>query len=131
MHGYTLDMMSNGLSAGAAKAIAGGGDGMILGQTATGSTQGTAFLLLGPLVEFTTVAASTGALLPGAGGLSRVSGNDTLTVINNGANSLSVYPPVGFKIGLVATNTAVAIATGKSAVFIARGDGNYFAVLSA
>lgn len=127
MHGFILDMMSNGVSAGAANAIAGGAQ--ILGQTATGSTQGTAFLLLGPTVEFTTVAASTGALLPSAGG--RVTGADTIVVVNNGANSLSVYPPVGFKIGTTATNGAVAVAAGKAGVFMARGDGNYFAIVSA
>lgn len=131
MHGFQLDMMSNGVSGGAANAIAGGTNSTILGQTATGASQGTAFLCLGSTVEFTTVAASTGALLPAAGGNSRVSTSDCITIVNNGANSLSVYPPVGFKIGTTATNGAVAVAAGKAGVFMARGDGNYFAIVSA
>lgn len=126
MPGWTLDLMGSGLSAGAANAINGASTPV---QTALGSTQGTAYALTTSTTEFTTVAASTGAILPGTGG--RAQSGDILFVINQGANALSVYPPVGFKIGLAATNAAVSIASGKTGLFQVRGDGNYFALLGA
>jgi len=126
MLGFQTDMMGAGISWPAAQAI---GGLQQLGQTATGNSQATAFALTAATTEFTTAAASTGAVLPAIG--FRVTGGDALVVVNNGANALSVYPPVGFKIGLAATNAAVSVASGKSALFLARGDGNYFAIVSA
>ncbi len=126
MPGFMLDVQQSGLSAQVALNLNGIGAG---GLTATGSTQATAYQLATPSNEFTTVAASTGAILPAPGG--RVSAGDIVAVYNQGANALSVYPPVGYKIGLAATNAAVSVASGKSALFGARGDGNYFAFLSA
>lgn len=132
MIGLTLDMMGSGLTGPQAKAISGS---MQLSQTATGNSQATAFLLTFSDTEFTTVAASTGAILPAPiatnGGPGRVQQSDCLAVYNQGANTLTVYPPVGFKIGLASMNAGVSIASGKSAVFVARGDGNYFANISA
>lgn len=126
MRGFTLDMMGVGASAGLASAVNGA---MLLSQTALGNSQATAFALTVSVTEFTTVAASTGAILQGT--TTRVRQGDPVTVVNNGANALSVYPPVGFKIGTAATNAALSVPAGKSAIFLARGDGNYFAVLSA
>lgn len=127
MSGFQLDMMANGMSAGLARAV--GNADLVLGQTALGSTQGTALSLLASAVEFTTVASGTGALLPAPG--FRTSQADTLFVINNGTNALLVYPPVGFKIGTGSTNAGLSVGAGKSCIFMARGDGNYFANLSA
>lgn len=126
MPGLVKDMMGSGLTGPQAQAINGNAQ---INQTALGSTQGTAFALSASSTEFTTVAASTGAVLPGT--TTRISPGDALAVFNQGANSLTVYPPVGFKIGLTATNGGVAVASGKSAYFSARGDGNYFAFISA
>lgn len=126
MPGFTSNMMGAGLSAGQASAV--NGDAQI-GQTALGNSQATAFALSTSTTEFTTVAASTGAVLPAMG--KRVGGGDVLAVINQGANALSVYPPVGFKIGLAATNAAVSVASGKVGLFLSRGDGNYFALIGA
>lgn len=126
MPGWTADMMGSGFSAGAANAVNGNSTPS---QTATGSTQATAYPLTTSTTEFTTVAASTGAVLPGTGG--RIQSGDIVFVINQGANPLAVYPPVGFKIGLSATNTSVAVASGKTALFQARGDGNYFSLSGA
>jgi hypothetical protein len=123
---FQKDMMGVGMSALMANTLNGVGQGA---QTATGSTQADAFALTTCSIEFTTTAASTGARLPAAG-LNVVAG-DILAVFNQGASTLTVYPPVGFKIGLTATNGGVSIATGKSAIFSARGDGNYFAIISA
>lgn len=126
MPGFQADVMGAGMAAGAAAAI--NGD-RLASQTATGSAQADAFALTASSTEFTTVAAGTGARLPGTS--SRVVGGDILAVFNQGANALLVYPPVGFKIGLAATNAGVSVASGKSALFAARGDGNYFSFISA
>jgi len=124
MSGFQQDMCGTGVAPGTAASIAGS---LQLSQTATGSNQTTAFAITSSTTEFTTVAASTGAILP----VLRVTANDALYIVNNGANTLSVYPPVGFKIGTGATNAAVSIAAGKAGEFVARGDGNYFANISA
>lgn len=126
MPSFIKDMMGIGMPAGQAAAVNGS---FQANQTALGASQGTAFALTAGATEFTTVAASTGAILPPT--TSRVVSTDTLAVYNQGANALSVYPPVGFKIGLTATNGAISVPSGKSAFFIARGDGNYFAIVSA
>lgn len=124
------DIMAAGTSGGAAAAITGNAS-MALAQTALGSSQGTAYVILNAIVEFTTTAASTGAILPAVATGGRFNGADAIMIVNNGANSLSVYPPVGFKIGNASANTAIAVATNKMCIFIGRGDGSYFANLSA
>jgi len=126
MPGFQKDMMGAGLTGPQARNINGVGEG---GKTATGTNQATAYALTTCSTEFTTVAASTGAILPDT--TKQVLGGDILAVYNQGASTLTVYPPVGFRIGLAATNAGVSIATGKSALFGARGDGNYFLFLSA
>lgn len=126
MPGFQADVMGSGMAAGAAAAI--NGDRQAA-QTATGNSQATAFALTASSTEFTTVAASTGAILPGTA--SRVVGGDILAVFNQGAQTLTVYPPVGGRIGLAATNAGVSVASGKSALFAARGDGSYFSFISA
>ncbi len=125
MFGSTLDMMGTGVPAPAARAMRGS---MQLAQTALGSTQGTAFAIGVNITEFSTVAASTGAILPNG---PRQYRGDTYLVANQGANALSVYPPVGFAIGLTATKGAASGPSGQTAIFSARGDGTYFATLSA
>lgn len=95
-------MVSAGFSAVQAAAINGTAANNL---TATGSTQATALPLPADLCKFTTVAGSTGALIPAA------NPGDCGTVFNGGANALSLYPPVGGKINAVATNGAYSIAT--------------------
>jgi hypothetical protein len=126
MPGFMKDVIGSGVAPLVAQNINGVGQGA---QTATGSTQADAFALTTCSTEFTTVAASTGARLPAPG--LNVGPGDILAVYNQGASTLTVYPPVGFKIGLAATNAGVSVASGKSALFGSRGDGNYFAFLSA
>lgn len=126
MPGFQKDLMGVGMPAQQAQALNGVGQAS---QTATGSTQATAFAITTCSTEFTTVAASTGAILPATG--LNVSTGDVLAVFNQGASTLTVYPPVGFKIGLAATNAGVSVASGKSALFLARGDGNYFSLIGA
>jgi hypothetical protein len=94
---------------------------------ATGSTQATALLLPADVNVFTTVAASTGAIL-GA----NPSPGDEIVVANLGANALLVYPPLGGNIQGGSTNAGFSVANGKSAKFVARvGSLNFIAFLSA
>jgi hypothetical protein len=87
------------------------------GITATGASQGTAYAIGAVNSHFTTVAASTGALLPVATAV-----GEELRVFNLGANSLAVYPPVGGKINVVATNGSVNVGAGTMSLFVAVRD---------
>lgn len=73
--------------------------------TATGTTQATAAPLGADLNRFTTVAASSGCILPA------MNPGDSIQVFNAGANPLSLYPPVGGAINALGTNAAYSIAT--------------------
>lgn len=95
--------------------------------TATGSNQGTALLCPADVNVFTTVAASTGCILPPS-----PSPGDEAVVANLGANSLAVYPATGGAIQTGAANAAFAVGVGKSCKFVARaGSLNWIALLSA
>lgn len=128
MPGNLRNLLGSGFSAGQANALNGA---TTAGVTATGATQGTAFLLTTEATIFTTVAASTGARLPSPTDALAPGGGDSFFVANNGANALAVYPPVGFAIGTAAANTAVSVPAGGAAFFFALGNGNYVRVLSA
>jgi hypothetical protein len=83
--------------------------------TAAGSTQGTALALPTDFNVFTTVAASTGGILPAAGTNYQLA--DTIIVVNHGANALTVYPQTGGKIGVASANTGLSVPSGKMAWF--------------
>lgn len=88
--------------------------------TAAGATQATAAICPADVNVFTTVAASTGAILgaPSVGSSYTLAApGDEITVINYGANALSVYPPVGGKISNGTLNTAVSVAANAGARF--------------
>lgn len=87
-----------------------------VGLTAAGSTQGTALALPSDFNQFSTVAASTGAILPPAGFQYQVT--DTVIVVNHGASALTVYPATGGKIGTGATNAGLSVPSGKTAWFL-------------
>lgn len=70
--------------------------------TATGTTQATAFAVLAEMNYFSTVAASTGAILDSAKGRGEVQ-----AVYNGGANVLRVYPPTDGQINNLGTNAAM------------------------
>lgn len=82
------------------------------GVTATGTNQATAFPITKRRTIFTTVAAGTGALLPG----SCAWGADP-EIVNRGANTLLVYPAPGHQVETYGTNTAVEILAGGNAKF--------------
>lgn len=128
MFGSLLNLMGSGVSAPAARAMRGSMQAGNTAQTATGNNQATAFPIAADITEFSTVAASTGAILPNG---PRQYRGDTAFVANQGANALAIYPPVGFQIGTAGVNAAVSIPAGKTAFFLSRGDGNWFANISA
>jgi hypothetical protein len=101
---------------------------------ATGTTQATAYALQTDITQFGTVAASSGAILPGSG-LITVSEGDIYEVFNGGANALAVYPYTGFAINSLAVNTALSVPAGKSATFrylgLVNSVGTWYANLSA
>lgn len=106
------NIMGCGIGAGAAAAINGVATDSL---TATGSTQGTALALSSDIAIFSTVAASTGAILPGNG-----SPSDSVLVHNLGANALTVYPATGQTINGGAANASFSIPASKAALFTLR-----------
>lgn len=94
-------MLAAGLSAVQCQAIQGTA---VNNLTATGTTQGTALPLPADVCKFTTVAASTGAIIPPCNGA------DSGSVFNGGASALLLYPPVGGKINGLGTNAGYSIA---------------------
>jgi len=93
-----------------ANAVAGGDLGNNL--SAAGTTQATATPIGNDIAIFTTVAASSGAILPNQG-------SAYITVFNNNAtNALSIYPPVGGVINQLAANAAFSVGANKSSVFV-------------
>jgi len=117
------ELMARGFSAGQAESVVG-----IVANTLTaaGSSQATALAIGADINIFTTTASSTGAILP-----STLGAGDSMTVVNHGANTLSVYPPVGGKIANGSTNAAFSVAATKAATFTCIDNLNFLAELSA
>ena len=84
--------------------------GMLLSTNATvsaaGSTQGTATALTKSYNVVTTVAVSTGVVLPT---ITAANVGFLVTIVNKGANALNVYPATGAAIDSAATNAAVSL----------------------
>jgi hypothetical protein len=94
---------------------------LMTGLTATGSSQATAFPLTNnTLHEFTTVASSTGAILPIGVTPSEV------TIYNNGASTLTLYPPKGGSIDAGTANASVSLAAGSGVTFWASTPSNWY-----
>lgn len=118
-----VNMMGTGTPAAQALAIG----GIVTDSlTAAGSTQGTALGLPSNVNRFTTVAASTGTILP-----STAQASDEFFVSNSGANALLVYPPTGAAIGAGAVNAGFSVATNKSAYFVCISPTFFGVLLSA
>lgn len=87
--------------------------------TAAGNSQGTATVI--PAGQdgsiFTTVAASTGAILPATG----VGIGEEYVIANHGVSALSVYPPSGGKVGNASANSAYSLTAGKTGYFMFVG----------
>lgn len=84
--------------------------------TATGSTKADALQLTTSANVFTTVAASTGAILPQASGAAPVA------IFNGGASALSVYAKGTDTINANSAGAAFSVTNGKAALFIASGN---------
>lgn len=82
------------------------------GLTATGSSQSDALQVTSQYNGFTTVAASTGAILD-----SQSAAGDWQVIYNGGANTLKVYPISGASINAGATNAAYSLPAGVAMVF--------------
>jgi hypothetical protein len=97
------------------------------GIVAAGTTQATATQLNSVYNEVDTVTASTGVNLPLSTGGPNVPYQFTI-VINNGANSLSIYGAQGSSdtINGVAGSTALALPVGASALFNSAKGGAWF-----
>lgn len=109
-------MMGFGLAPQVAGAVTGD---VVIGLVATGTIQSNALALSANHNLLATVAAATGVILPAVStppGLG-VSAGDQITIYNNGANTVNVFPPVGSQIGIAATNAAVTIVSGKASRF--------------
>lgn len=99
---FAKNIMQGGFSAGSADAI----NGQIAAAlVAAGTTQGTALLVSADTNLFGTVASGAGAIVyAGQSG-------DSCEVYNGGANSLTIYPPVGSRFNQVAVNGGIQLAT--------------------
>ena len=81
------------------------------GATAAGASQATALLMTTEWIEVTVTPPGAGVLMVGFGA------GVPETVFNEGANSLSVYPPVGSRIDALAINAPYVLASGKMQTF--------------
>ena len=106
------ELMAAGLPAAAARAL---GTESVTGATATGTAQSDAYPLVAAATSFSTVPASSGARLPGAGN------RTAFAVTNSAANVLLVYPAIGQAINAETANAAVDIPPGYTGYFIPSG----------
>src|SRR5579859_75757 len=83
----------------------------ISGLTAAGTNQVTATPITRQFSEFDTVPSGTGCRLPAVN-------NVSLTIVNNGANSLNIYPATGDRFFGMAVNAPMSLPAGQT-IFIA------------
>lgn len=101
-------LMGSGCSAGLAQSIAGR---VTSGLTATGSSsQANSLAIYSSINVVSTTAANTGVRLPSG------SAGDEMVVANNGASTLTVYPPVGGALNGGSANAGLSVATLKVAI---------------
>lgn len=104
------NLMGSGLSAGTAKSIAGR---LVTGLTSTGSTsQANSLAVYSEINVVTTTGANTGVRLPS------LSAGDTMMIVNLGASTLFVYPPVGGALNGGSANAKIDVATLKAASLV-------------
>lgn len=115
-------MVAGGSGATLARAIVGDAATALV---AAGTTQATALALPADNNFVGTAAASTGVILPPG------NAGDSIFVYNGGANSLTVYPPVGGTINNLSANTGLALATLKSGTYVYSGALTVASLLSA
>lgn len=94
--------------------------------SAAGTTQGTATLVQADANLVSTVGASSGVIL-----YNGVVGDSCWVFNDNGANTLTIYPPVGSKINNLATNAGIALATNSNVLLAKVTSTRWVALLSA
>ena len=94
--------------------------------SAAGTTQGTATELTAADNEITTVGAGAGCILA-----SQLAPGDSQSVFNAGANAVKIYPPSGFKINALTTNTPMQLSVNTGCIFKCISTTRVFGVLSA
>lgn len=106
-------LMGATFAAQAARALTGELD-RLLGATAVGNSQATAYALKAGITRFDSAAAGTGAVLDGTSDI-----GDDFTIVNFGAEAqnLAVYPPLGGKINNGAANASVNVASAGNTTF--------------
>jgi hypothetical protein len=120
------NLTGSGIAPLASIGIAGGNISNSL--TAAGTNQATALVLtsLNDIHVITTAAASTGAILP-----SSLSIGDQMVVVNGGANSITLFPPVGGKLNNGTANAGLTVASTKAAHVFCIDNLNFAVVVSA
>lgn len=101
------------------------GGAIISGLTATGTNQATALQLANRsgLKEITSVGSSTGVILPAP-----KQPGTSITIANQGSNTLTIYPQVGGTIDNGSTNSSVTLVAGKSLTFEASSLTNWYTI---
>lgn len=100
------------------------GSSQNLGLVANGVAQATATPLVAGINVFGTVGTGGSVVL-------RNEGSARITVLNAGANVMSVFPPVNGTINAGTVNTAVSVPVGKLASFLTLDGMNWYADISA
>jgi hypothetical protein len=90
--------------------------------SAAGTTQGTATALTVDYNVITTVAASSGVVLPTATAGRRI------VIVNKGANTLSIYPATGAAIDALAANAATQVAANGSIEIMASSATQWYSI---
>lgn len=117
------NMMGGGIPSGMAKAINGSFNTSV---SAAGTTQGTATELKASVNSVTTVAASSGVVLP-----SCEIGDDVWVYNGQVTNALTVYPDSSSTINQLAANTGILLAPYTGALFKRVTSTAWLAILSA
>ena len=96
--------------------------------TTTGAqlTQANGFPIPGCINEFTTVAASSAAVLR-----ANLTPSDYQEVYNFGGQALLVFPPVGESINALSANASLSVANGGKAIFKKVSNTRWVAIVSA
>lgn len=116
------DIVQGGFSAGQAKAIGGQVNATV---TAAGSSRTDATLIKATNTICSTVAASTGVILPTA-----EIGSD-VWIYNAGANALTIYPHTDGTINQLTANSSISLATNTAVLLKRFSTIRWIAILSA
>lgn len=116
-------IVANGASYRLAGAV---GGSVAAGLTAAGTNQATAYgMSIDDTQLFTTVGSGTGAIFAQTYGP-----NDSVVIINNGANALLVYPASGGSINGASANAGISVPVGIMGLFVTPDGTNWWTVVT-